>query len=224
MSNPEDEMGLLDDDFRKEIAERIVGGVEEWLEGCEDSLRMGKGKPSFSMRRSGQSMIIREWTREDLPAVRHITWETWVATYSSFIPMEDLRGYCDEHYSIDALAELMESPSFRGLLAIEDGVPVGYAKVKYNSEEKRCYLSSLYILPAFQGGGIGSRLLAAGEKFAGTYGVGEVWLGVMVQNSSALAWYRKIGFEFVEEAPFTMGKTTVTHLIGYRAIPQQGGA
>jgi N-acetylmuramoyl-L-alanine amidase len=36
MSNPEDEMRLLDDDFRKEIAERIVGGVEEWLEGCED--------------------------------------------------------------------------------------------------------------------------------------------------------------------------------------------
>lgn len=36
MSNPEDEMRLLDDDFRKEIAERIVEGVEEWLDECED--------------------------------------------------------------------------------------------------------------------------------------------------------------------------------------------
>jgi len=168
-------------------------------------------------------MTIREWTQEDLAAVRHITWETWVATYSSFIPMEDLRGYCDEYYSIDALAELMVSPSFHGLLAIEDGVPAGYAKVKYNSEEQRCYLSSLYILPAFQGRGIGSRLLAAGEEIAGTFGVGEIWLGVMVQNTNALAWYKKIGFTFVEEAPFTMGKTTVTHLIGYRAISAQRG-
>lgn len=36
MSHPEDEMRLLDDDFRKEIAERIVEGAEEWLDGCED--------------------------------------------------------------------------------------------------------------------------------------------------------------------------------------------
>ncbi len=165
-------------------------------------------------------MTIREWTKEDLAAVRDITWVTWVATYSSFIPMEDLRGYCDEHYNIGALAELMEAPSFRGLLAVEDGVPVGYAKVKFNSEEKRCYLSSLYVLPAFQGRGIGSRLLAAGEEFASTFEVAEIWLGVMVQNVSALAWYKKIGFQFIEEAPFTMGKTTVTHLIGSRAIPQ----
>jgi diamine N-acetyltransferase len=163
-------------------------------------------------------MTIRQWTNEDLAAVRQITWETWVATYSSFIPMEDLRGYCDEHYSIEALAQLMAAPSFRGLLAIEDGVPAGYAKVKYAGEEKRCYLSSLYILPAFQGRGIGGRLLAAGEEVAAGFGVAEIWLGVMVQNTSALAWYRKIGFQFVEEAPFTMGKTTVNHLIGYRPL------
>lgn len=36
MSHPEDEMRLLDDDFRKELAERIVEGVEEWLEECEE--------------------------------------------------------------------------------------------------------------------------------------------------------------------------------------------
>jgi N-acetylmuramoyl-L-alanine amidase len=36
MSNPGDEMRLLDDDFRKEIAERIVEGVEEWLDECDD--------------------------------------------------------------------------------------------------------------------------------------------------------------------------------------------
>ncbi len=163
-------------------------------------------------------MTIREWTTEDLPAVRHITWETWVATYSSFIPMDDLRGYFEKVYSVEALAALMEPSTFQGLLAIEDGVPAGYGKVKYNSGEKRCYISSLYILPDFQGRGIGGKLLARGEEFARTFGVDEVWLGVMVQNTGALAWYRKIGFQFVEEAPFTMGKTTVNHLIGYRKL------
>jgi N-acetylmuramoyl-L-alanine amidase len=36
ISNPEDEMKLLDDNFRKELAERIVDGIEEWLDWCDE--------------------------------------------------------------------------------------------------------------------------------------------------------------------------------------------
>jgi ribosomal protein S18 acetylase RimI-like enzyme len=162
--------------------------------------------------------MIREWTEADLPDVRNITWVTWVATYASFIPLEDLRGYLDEHYCVEALAVLLKDPEFRGLIAVEEGKPAGYAKVKYNPTEKRCYLSSLYVLPEFQGHGIGKKLLTNGEAIARTFGVDEIWLGVMVQNTPALEWYKRIGFQFVEEAPFTMGNTTVNHLIGYRKI------
>ncbi len=34
ISNPEDEMKLLEDEFRGELAERIVDGIEEWLDWC----------------------------------------------------------------------------------------------------------------------------------------------------------------------------------------------
>ncbi len=36
ISHPEDEMKLLDDDFRKELAERIVDGIENFLDWCEE--------------------------------------------------------------------------------------------------------------------------------------------------------------------------------------------
>ncbi len=36
LSNPEDEMKLMDDEFRKELAERIVDGIEEFLDYCEE--------------------------------------------------------------------------------------------------------------------------------------------------------------------------------------------
>jgi len=36
MSNPEDEMKLMDDDFRKELAKRIVEGIEDFLDSCAD--------------------------------------------------------------------------------------------------------------------------------------------------------------------------------------------
>ncbi len=36
MSNPEDEMKLLDDGFRKELAERIVDGIDDFLDACDE--------------------------------------------------------------------------------------------------------------------------------------------------------------------------------------------
>lgn len=36
VSNPNDEMKLLDDDFRSALAERIVDGIEDFLDSCDD--------------------------------------------------------------------------------------------------------------------------------------------------------------------------------------------
>jgi N-acetylmuramoyl-L-alanine amidase len=36
ISHPEDEMKLLDDDFRRELAERIVDGIEDFLDYCDE--------------------------------------------------------------------------------------------------------------------------------------------------------------------------------------------
>ncbi|HTX99661.1 MAG TPA: N-acetylmuramoyl-L-alanine amidase [Bacteroidota bacterium] len=36
MSNPLDEMKLMDDDFRKELARAIVKGIQDFLDGCEE--------------------------------------------------------------------------------------------------------------------------------------------------------------------------------------------
>lgn len=36
MSNPEDEMKLLDDEFRKKIAEKIVDGIDDFLDACDN--------------------------------------------------------------------------------------------------------------------------------------------------------------------------------------------
>jgi ribosomal protein S18 acetylase RimI-like enzyme len=155
---------------------------------------------------------------EDLEIVRTITWQTWVSAYGPFIPEHDLRCYFDEHYSTDALRQLTSDAGFRGYLALVNGVPAGYAKVQFRSDERRVYVSSLYVLPEFQGRGVGRMLLQTAEVRARGHGVDRIWLGVMTLNTPALDWYRKIGFEFVEELPFTMGGTSVPHLIGYRPI------
>ena len=91
-------------------------------------------------------------------------------------------------------------------------------KANYFPSEGRLYVQSLYILPRFQGRGVGRALLARAEKRALEYGLDRIWLGVMTQNTDALEWYTRHGFEFVEKAPFTMGETVVEHVIGYKRI------
>jgi len=80
------------------------------------------------------------------------------------------------------------------------------------------FISSLYVLPELQGYGIGKKLLVKAEEIAAKLKYEKVWLGVMKDNVKALEWYKKIGFQFVEEEPFKMGDTEVLHLIGYKVI------
>lgn len=167
---------------------------------------------------STMSTIIRQWTIQDLPSVRQVTWNTWLDAYGSFIPEADLRHYFDEQYTLDALEQLFHDPLMNGFIAEVNGSVAGYVKTKFNKEENRFYVSSLYILPSRQGMGLGGKLMVTAEELAKTFGAESVWLGVMTQNTPALDWYKRHGFTFVEEAPFTMGQTTVVHLIGFRKI------
>ena len=162
--------------------------------------------------------MIRPWTDNDLKAVQHILLETWRDAYGSFIPQADLEHYFQKHYHLEALQTMLRSKGADGLVSESDGAVVGFARTSYDSRERRFTLASLYVLPEYQGRGIGMELLLNAERLASDYGVETIWLGVMEQNTRTLNWYQRIGFTFVEVAPFVMGSTTVRHLIGYRTI------
>jgi ribosomal protein S18 acetylase RimI-like enzyme len=57
------------------------------------------------------------------------------------------------------------------------------------------------------------------EERARELSVDRIWLGVMVKNTQAVAWYKKMGLVVTEIAPFVMGSTTVDHYIGYLPLP-----
>jgi len=164
---------------------------------------------------------LRFWQAADLPAIRTLTWRSWLATYSGFIPREDLRQYHDIHYTLKALQALFADESVSGFVAEQDGILCGYARTRINRETDRFYLASLYLLPESEGRGLGGMLLQEVLNEAGRRGFDSLWLGVMVRNTRALAWYRKWGFDFVDSMPFTMGGTTVDHLLGCRKIERE---
>ena len=163
-------------------------------------------------------ILIRPWQKRDLVALRKVTWQSWISTYSSFIPESDLKFYFDIHYTEASFLSMFDDPFMKGFIAEANHQIAGYVRLYFNRDENRLYVPSLYLLPDFQGVDIGRRLLEASEGHAAEKGVDELWIGVMVKNRQALVFYRKVGFQFVREEPFTMGKTTVNHLIGYKKI------
>lgn len=161
---------------------------------------------------------LRPWTPADCAVVRAIAWESWKATYGSFIPEADLREFHETHFADREILHKILEPSIHGFIAAWDGADVAYMIVSLPAEEHRCYISSIHVRSAYQGKGIGRALMAEARQCARASGLDRIWLGVMVENTPARAWYERNGFLFTERAPFTMGNTTVDHVIGYQMI------
>jgi len=167
--------------------------------------------------KSQAEINIRYWTKEDFPIVKNILLTTWKNTYT-FIPEVDILTHFEKHYSEDRLVEILNNPFSEGIIAEVNSVSAGWLKLFEDHINKKFFVSSLYVLPEFQGFGLGKRLLNESYRIAKEKQFSKVWLGVMKQNVKSLKWYKNLGFVFDEEEPFQMGSTEVMHLIGYKII------
>ncbi|MBZ0199255.1 MAG: GNAT family N-acetyltransferase [Ignavibacteriaceae bacterium] len=163
-------------------------------------------------------ILFRPWDKNDFPHVYDILKKSWDSAYSSFVPKDDLDFYLNQNYNLSKLEELYNKHSVFCFVAEVDGKAVGWLKLSISDEEKKNYLSSIYVLPDFQKLKIGQRLMTIAFTKAKENGFPDIWIGVMEKNIPALEWYKKIGFVFVENLPFKMGKTTISHLIGVKEI------
>ncbi len=164
---------------------------------------------------------VRPWRKKDLEDIRTIAWETWMATYAGIVPEEDMRSFHASYYTHQRLLQLYNSGVVDGWMARADGRNVGYSKTHWDVEKQEFFVTSLYVLPAYQKRGLGKTLLQQGIERAGKLGCDRIWLGVIRDNKPSLEWYRRQKFEFVDSAPFTIGETTVEDLIGYKLIEEQ---
>jgi ribosomal protein S18 acetylase RimI-like enzyme len=160
-------------------------------------------------------IVYRSWTTSDAAQIRSILQDTWQDSYASFIPEEDLFGYLDQQYNVNAIEKSVTDSKIVGIIAEVDSIAAGCVRMHYNGEEQRLYVQQLYILPQYQRLGLGSRLMEFAAERAKLLDLDRVWLGVMVKNEPAVIWYTKMGYEIVETTPFIMGKTNVDHYIGY---------
>ena len=97
-------------------------------------------------------------------------------------------------------------------IAFVNQLPVGYAKLKLNSESEFieskdvCQLQKIYVLKDFLSMGIGFELQDALLNEARELGFKKVWLSVLNSNERAINFYKKTGFEEIGNHDFQIGK------------------
>ncbi len=136
-------------------------------------------------------VTIRPSVPGDLSAIVRVFLECWTVSYASVLPPAVL-ATMDEESATRLWEGALERPG-TVLVAERDGDLLGIAR--YTVAGADGYLASLYVSPRSQGGGLGSRLLAAAEDGMSVAGARVATLWVFADNAPSMAFYCSRGWE-----------------------------
>jgi len=115
-------------------------------------------------------------------------------------PLEEIIRFCDERGELRDVDEAQQHYFDRQglfLVALEDGVVVGTGAIR-RLDDRTCELKRLWLLPAYQGRGIGYRLIQQLFDFARAAGYRVIRLDTDARQARALRFYERLGFRRIE--------------------------
>jgi len=156
---------------------------------------------------------------EDVYGIRKIQRLTWLDTYPNEefgITRQDvvdkfaIDGTDGGRQKIEDRKKLYSDPSVCALVAKDQDRIVGFCMVK--KEVDRGQIMPLYILPEYQGMGLGKRLISRGIGWLGDKR--PIYVNVVTYNSRAIGFYKSCGFTKTDKevhdtaADFPSGRST----------------
>lgn len=134
----------------------------------------------------------------DAQEIQNVYYETWLQAYPNKdvgITREDVEKMFENAFTSEALekrAEFLDNPPHNKffLTAKDNDKIVGVCRCVI--QEKYNKVESLYVLPEFQGEGIGKLLLNEAFKFFDV--TNDIVVHVAVYNTQAIRFYEKFGF------------------------------
>lgn len=144
---------------------------------------------------------LRKATAGDIPAIREIAGIAFPATYSSIITAEQIDFMMEWMYSEASLRKEIEGDTTFLLLNV-DGKDVGY--VSFGPEGEHYHLHKIYLLPEWQGRGLGRELFQAAENEMRRLGAGMFELNVNRHNN-AVDFYLRMGMHIDRSGDFDIG-------------------
>jgi GNAT superfamily N-acetyltransferase len=157
--------------------------------------------------------VIRRAGPSDAVALAAIGAGTFRETFGHLYPPADLRRFLAQAYSLERTRADLADPAKASWIVEANGETVGYALagpcgLPHAEVTPDCgELKRIYLLKAWQNGGLGARLFAETIAWLQAAGPRAVWIGVWSENHGAQRFYGRHGFEKVGEYGFEVGDT-----------------
>ncbi len=135
----------------------------------------------------------------DVRAITELLHTTWLATYpnrNADITVGDINDIFKTRYSQKRLAwemlRVLRPPiNQKSLIAKEGSTIVGFCRISAFSDMNE--LESLYVLPEYQGHGIGQALWMSAQEYSNP--LRDTSVLVVSYNERAITFYKKLGFK-----------------------------
>lgn len=160
----------------------------------------------------------------DEPRLALIGAATFLETFAGQIAGDALLTHCVVQHAPHTYHQYLARGA-RAWLAELDGAPIGYAllcKPELDAAEiSDVELKRIYLLSRFHGSGVAERLLDAALLAARASN--RLMLGVKADNTRAIAFYRKHGFQQISTRRFDVGGTMYDDTVMARLMVEETG-
>jgi ribosomal protein S18 acetylase RimI-like enzyme len=143
----------------------------------------------------------------DVSGIRRVATAGWNAAYGEFMPADTIETVLDEWYSEPKVRRAVEDSGSSYLVAIDDGIVVGFASAgpAQGGDAETAQLYVIYVDPARWGDGIGTDLLAAVSERLSNRGFQRLLVQVLAENEVGRSFYEGHGFDQVAQGVTELG-------------------
>ena len=147
--------------------------------------------------------ILKCTTQQQLEELAQLANEIWHEYFINIITEEQIDYMVEKFQSLDALSKAIHQDNYTYFLAYEQGKLIGYCGV--HPEEKRLFLSKLYLHQSARGKHYATQLLNHAIQFAKESNLTAIYLTCNKYNTHSLDVYKSKGFYQIDSVQTDIG-------------------
>lgn len=153
---------------------------------------------------------ISKATVRDIPVIQGMADDVFRATYRDIISPAQMEYMIQWMYSEDSLEKQINGDGKAFFIARKDGVPCGYVSVEFERRledgRKLFHLQKIYVLPAYQGSGVGKVLFNHVPAYLKSICPEPFRIELNVnRNNRAVEFYERMGMTRDRQGDFPIG-------------------
>ncbi|MDZ8118246.1 potassium/proton antiporter [Pontiella agarivorans] len=181
---------------KEELPDQHAG--DDGASAAEEMLKAVSGECLMDIR------IERVTNRQQVDVLASLAAEIWNEHFPEIIGQEQVDYMLEQFQSIEALESQIDS-GYEYYLALHGDDPVGYLSLIPNYVDGKLMISKIYVKGPCRGSGLGGIFLEYSKARAKESGADAICLTVNRNNTPAVEWYRRKGFEVTDEVKKDIG-------------------